>query len=311
MRIVFMGTPDFAVSSLQAIHQAGHEIAAVVTAPDKLGGRGRKQIIQSEVKKAALALGLSVLQPSKLKSQAFVDQLASLDADVFVVVAFRMLPKVVWAIPPLGTLNVHASLLPKYRGAAPINWAIIQGEQETGVTTFLIEGDIDTGRILLQERTSISKEDTFGSLYHRLKVMGADLLLKTLTLLEQGSIHPMIQDECAVTHAPKIFMNTCEIKPMMSSQDMLNLIRGLSPVPGAWIKTEMGVFKIWAAQKDTSLDGSLYRNIAQGTFFVYHKRLWLRSLDGVIEILEIQPENKRSMTSKDFLNGCSWLKKIE
>jgi methionyl-tRNA formyltransferase len=311
MRIVFMGTPDFAVSSLKALHEAEHEIVAVVTAPDKLGGRGRKQLIQSEVKKAALSLGLSVLQPNKLRSPAFLDQLFALQADVFVVVAFRMLPKVVWSIPPLGTLNVHASLLPKYRGAAPINWAIIQGEQETGVTTFLIEGDIDTGRILLQERTPIAKEDNFGSLYQRLKVMGADLLLKTLTLLERGSIHPKIQDEDAVTHAPKIFSSTCEIKPSMSSEVMLNLIRGLSPVPGAWRETEDGVFKLWAAQENVSLKESLYQHLPQGSLFTCNKRLWLRSLDGVIEINEIQPQNKRSMSAKEFLNGCSWLTKID
>ncbi len=310
MRIIFMGTPDFAVSSLKKLHGSGFEIAAVVTAPDRLGGRGRKLRIESEVKKAALALGLPVLQPEKLRNSSFVNQLIEFNAQIFIVVAFRMLPKIIWSIPPLGTINLHASLLPKYRGAAPINWAIINGEKETGLTTFLIEGEIDTGRILLQHKISIEKEDNFGSLYSKLKVMGADLLVKTLDQFAKGAILPVIQEDSHASYAPKIFMPSCEIKASMDSLSIFNLVRGLAPIPGAWLKTQEGIFKIFATGFGNSPESEFYSHISPGTFFTYSKRLFLRTVDGTLEILEIQPEGKKLMSAQDFINGSPFLKRV-
>ncbi|MFN3316928.1 MAG: methionyl-tRNA formyltransferase, partial [Raineya sp.] len=232
MRIIFMGTPEFAVPSLQVLVENGYNIVGVVTAPDKPAGRG-KQMQVSEVKQYALSQNLPILQPEKLKSPDFLAELQALKADLQVVVAFRMLPEVVWAMPPIGTFNLHASLLPKYRGAAPINWAIINGETETGVTTFFLQHEIDTGNIIFQEKEPISPTDTAGSLYQRLMHKGAKLVLKTVQTIEKGDVQtfPQVGE---ITHAPKIFRETCQIDWNKTSTEIYNFVRGLAPYPAAW-----------------------------------------------------------------------------
>jgi methionyl-tRNA formyltransferase len=238
MRIVFLGTPDFAVASLDAIARAGHEVAGVVTAPDKPAGRGRK-VQHSAVKEYALGKGYHLLQPANLKDPQFINDLRSLHADVQVVVAFRMLPEQVWNMPPLGTYNVHASLLPAYRGAAPINRAIMNGESHTGVTVFRLKHAVDTGSILLQERHEIGENITAGELHDALKQKGADLIVRALELVQVSkdngtALRFTEQDERRVTHAPKIFRADCEIRWSRSARDVHNQVRGLSPAPGAF-----------------------------------------------------------------------------
>ena len=300
MKIVFMGSPDFAVSSLKAIIDAGVEVLAVVTAADKIGGRGHNQLISTDVKKFALTNNLPILQPTNLKNPEFVASLQGLNADLFVVVAFRMLPEVVWSIPPKGTINIHGSLLPKYRGAAPINWAIIQGEKETGVTSFLIRKDIDTGPILLQSKTNISEDDDFGIVYNKLKILGAELLLKTLAMLENDEIKPLVQVETQVTHAPKIYRETCQIDASKSSQEVHNFVRGLAPYPGAWLEWQGVEYKILKSKLGEMGQGTL---VAKACFFANGRHLYLQCADGFLEILELQPEGKRKMLAADFING--------
>ena len=240
-RIIFMGTPEFAVASLDALVRAGFNVVAVVTGPDKPAGRGMK-LQESAVKKYAIEKGLNILQPEKLKNQQFLENLRSLNADIQVVVAFRMLPEVVWNMPPMGTINVHGSLLPQYRGAAPINWAVINGEKETGVTTFKLKHEIDTGDILLQERIPIGENETAGELHDRMKEIGADVLVKTIKGLKddglketpQSSIHDSRFAVDDLRHAPKIFTETCKINFTKTTAEVHNLIRGLSPFPGAF-----------------------------------------------------------------------------
>lgn len=237
MRIVFMGTPEFAVASLEKIAEAGHEIAAVVTAPDRPAGRGQK-IQFSAVKEAAIKLHIPVLQPEKLKNEDFVSELKKLNAELFVVVAFRMLPEVVWNMPPKGTINLHGSLLPQYRGAAPINWAVINGEKETGVTTFFIRHEIDTGNILQHKKIEISESDNAGTIHDKLMITGAGLLVDTLDKLEKTTLTAEPQEKFVgnqeLKHAPKIFRETCHINWKKSTEEIYNLIRGLSPYPAAW-----------------------------------------------------------------------------
>ena len=233
MRIVFMGTPDFAVASLDILVQNGYDIAAVITAPDRLGGRGMKQIIESPVKKYAVEHNIRILQPEKLRNEDFLKELKELNAELQIVVAFRMLPEVVWNMPPLGTFNLHASLLPKYRGAAPINWAIINGEKTTGCTTFFLTHEIDTGNILLQNEISIDEQDTAGSLHDKLMTTGANLVLQTVRGIESQSITPFPQTG-EPSLAPKIFYDTCRIDWNTSVDKAYDFIRGLSPYPGAW-----------------------------------------------------------------------------
>jgi methionyl-tRNA formyltransferase len=245
LRIVFMGTPEFAVASLDALVQAGCNIVAVITAPDKPAGRGMK-LQESAVKKYAVEKGLPLLQPEKLKNPQFLETLRNLRADLQVVVAFRMLPEVVWNMPPMGTINVHGSLLPKYRGAAPINWAIINGEKETGVTTFKLQHEIDTGNILLQQRLPIGEEETAGELHDRMKVAGAELLVKTVQGLADGTLKEIPQSDVNdVPHAPKIFTETCQINWNKTVEEIHNLIRGLSPYPGAFTTLHGKTLKIY------------------------------------------------------------------
>ena len=303
-RIVFMGTPEFAVASLDALIEAGIEVAAVVTAPDRPAGRG-KQLRSSAVKQRALELGLPILQPEKLKDPSFHEQLDRIDASLYVVVAFRMLPQIVWDRPPLGTINLHASLLPAYRGAAPINWAIINGERTTGVTTFRLQQEIDTGDILLQEPIDIGEDETAGELHDRMMVIGAQLLVRTVEACLAGTIDPRPQTmdtEKVPPLAPKIDPTTCRIDPHLPAQNVHDLIRGMSPYPGAWCMLHLGGsgvhFKILRSRISPSIDRA-----EPGTVRVIDGTFHFACGDGWLEALEVQPEGKRRMQAAEFLRG--------
>lgn len=297
MRIVFMGTPDFAVPSLEILLDNGYDIPAVITAPDKPGGR--HGLLQSAVKKFALSRELPVLQPERLKNPDFLETLRAYRADLQVVVAFRMLPEVVWAMPPRGTLNLHGSLLPKYRGAAPINWAIINGETETGVTTFLLRHEIDTGDILFQEKMPIGENETAGEIHDRMMAMGANLVLRTVQALEQGHAHPQPQADTEASHAPKIFTETCRIHFDQPTQRVHDFVRGLSPYPGAWTMLEDKTLKITRTEKEIAA-----HNLLPGQVLSDGKHyLKLAARDGFVRVLELQLEGKRRMGVHDFLNG--------
>lgn len=303
LRIVFMGTPDFAVASLEALVNAGANIVGVVTAPDKPAGRGFK-LSESAVKKFALAKGLHILQPEKLKDPHFISALEALHADVQVVVAFRMLPKQVWQMPPLGTINLHGSLLPQYRGAAPIHWAVINGEKQTGVTTFQLQHEIDTGHILLQESFPIGEEETTGEVHDRMMKIGATLLVKTIEGIAAETLKPnpqeiFIQDETTLKHAPKIFTETCRIDFHQSIDKVHNLVRGLSPVPGAFTLLEgknMKIFKTIKSHEKPCVAAGSYET--DGKSF-----LKFACSDGYISVLELQLEGKKRMEIQEFLRG--------
>lgn len=303
-RIVFMGTPPFAVASLDALVKAGFTISAVVTAPDKPAGRGL-QLQESAVKKYAVENNLPVLQPVKLKDPAFISALEALNANVFVVVAFRMLPEIVWNMPPMGTINVHGSLLPSYRGAAPINWAVINGEKETGVTTFKLKAAIDTGNILLQDKLPITDADTAGTIHDKMMVLGANLLVTTLhgiinnTLTEKDQEGIINNDPNLLKHAPKIFTETCTINWNNTAESIFNLIRGLSPFPGALTKLDDKIFKIFAAQKEICNHQS-----PVGSVLTDNKTyLKFACADGYLHITDLQLEGKKRMQVQDFLRG--------
>lgn len=301
MRIVFMGTPEFAVPTLKLLVQHGYEVPAVVTAPDKPGGRLGMQM--SAVKKAALSMGLAVLQPPKLRDPDFLGTLRAYQADLQVVVAFRMLPEVVWDMPPMGTLNLHASLLPRYRGAAPINWAIINGETATGLTTFLLRHDIDTGDVLFQEEVSIEPNDTAGMLHDRMMEIGAKLVLRTVQALQAGTATPAPQEHTQATHAPKIFTETCRIDFHKSTREVHNLVRGLSPYPGAWTIFDEKVMKIYSTQPDNNHPK---QGIPGGFFSDGKSYLNVETADGYVQILDLQLEGKKRMGVRDFLNGYKY-----
>ncbi|MDH7462808.1 methionyl-tRNA formyltransferase [Chitinophagaceae bacterium 26-R-25] len=299
IRIVFMGTPEFAVASLDALVGAGYDIVGVVTAPDKPAGRGMK-LTESAVKKYAVEKGLHILQPEKLKNPEFLEQLRSLNADLQVVVAFRMLPEIVWNMPPMGTINVHGSLLPQYRGAAPINWAVINGEKETGVTTFKLQHEIDTGNILLQDRFPIAENDTAGEVHDRMKEVGAKLLVKTVDGLVSNSLKEIEQDTTTeLKHAPKIFTETCKIDWSKSTDAVHNQIRGLSPYPAAFTQLDGKTLKIYAASKEHSKHPDTPGTISTD------KKTFLKfaTSDGYISVQEIQLEGKKRMSVEDFLRG--------
>ncbi|UEG51243.1 methionyl-tRNA formyltransferase [Ferruginibacter lapsinanis] len=299
IRIIFMGTPEFAVASLDALVKAGCNIIAVLTAPDKPAGRGM-ELQQSAVKKYAVEKGLPVLQPEKLKNPEFLAQLRSLNADLQIVVAFRMLPEVVWNMPPMGTINVHGSLLPKYRGAAPINWAIINGEKETGVTTFKLKHEIDTGDILLQEKIAIRDDETAGELHDEMKEVGAALLVKTVQGLCNKTLEekPQTSDDGPLLHASKIFTETCKIDWSKTVDELYNLIRGLSPYPAAFTFLDSKKLKIFSASKEQSTPK------AAGSFETDKKTfLKFACADGYIAVKEIQLEGKKKMNVEDFLRG--------
>jgi len=302
MRIIFMGTPEFAVASLDALVKAGFDIVGVITAPDKPSGRGLK-LSESAVKQYAVANGLKVLQPEKLKNPEFLEELKSLKADLQVVVAFRMLPEVVWNMPPKGTINLHASLLPDYRGAAPINWAVINGEEFSGVSTFLLKQEIDTGDVLFTESVAIAEDDTAGDLHDKLMEIGAGLLVKTVRAVETGDYVEKPQDEIATDaepkHAPKLFKEDCLIDWNQPVETVYNRIRGLSPYPTAYTLFNDKIFKIFKAQKQDGEPG-----IQPGGFLTDQKtHLKFACLDGFISVIDVQLEGKKRMGVEEFLRG--------
>lgn len=306
LRIVFMGTPDFAVASLAALVENGYQVVGVITAPDKPAGRGR-QLQESAVKKYAVQKGLYIMQPEKLKNPQFISELESLKADLQVVVAFRMLPEVVWRMPRLGTFNLHGSLLPQYRGAAPLNWAVINGEKETGVTTFLLSHEIDTGAILFREKIAIGENDNVGDIHDRLMDIGAGLVLKTVDALASGDYHPLSQDELAgsvdLKPAPKIFKNDCRIDWTKPGQQILNLIRGLSPYPAAWTELvdangQRLAMKIYGACREAGNSETPGTLVSDGKTF-----LKVAAADGWLQITDLQLAGKKRMGAVDFLRG--------
>lgn len=307
MRIIFMGTPDFAVASLEALLAAGEEIVAVVTAPDRPAGRGQK-ISQSAVKECAVKHEIPVLQPEKLRDPDFIASLRAFQADLQVVVAFRMLPELVWSMPPKGTINLHASLLPQYRGAAPINHAIMNGEQKSGVTTFLLQHEIDTGHILLSEEVNIGPNDTAGELHDQLMNIGAKLLVQTVQAIRAGTLTPKAQDTHSVERlhsAPKIFKEDCKIQWDESVEQIHNHIRGLSPYPAAYTLLHGKLFKIFRSKKIQACDGEV---LPESGLPESDGKTFLRfaAADGYIEALEVQAEGKKKMPITDFLRGYAW-----
>lgn len=316
LRIVFMGTPEFAVATLQALVENHYNVVAVVTQPDKPVGRHGSVLQPSEVKKYALEKGIPVLQPEKMKDPQFVEQLRNYHANLQVVVAFRMLPEVVWAMPKYGTFNVHAALLPQYRGAAPINWAIINGETQTGVTTFFLDHDIDTGRIIMQKSFDIPLTADVEFVYDGLMNLGADICLKTLEQIIASDGHPdsIPQDKLLTSgktlhHAPKIFKETCEINWHQSAKQVYDFIRGLCPVPAAWttLCDENGKEMVLKIYKSTVSE--LSRVAEPGTVVVDSKRLYITAGNGeLLQIDELQLAGKKRMSARDFMNG---IKNIE
>ena len=300
LRIIYMGTPEFAVPALEKLVAAGWNVIAVITAPDKPQGRGQK-LVGSPVKEAAERLDIPVLQPTNLKDPGFQQELKELAADLQIVVAFRMLPEVVWDMPPLGTFNLHASLLPNFRGAAPINWALIQGEQETGVTTFFLQHEIDTGNILFQEKVAILPEDNLGSLYEKLMSLGADLVLRTVAAIASKDIHPLPQDEALAIHkAPKIFKETGKIDWTASATSIHNLIRGLSPYPGAWTELQGKTCKIFTS---TTLEGKLSGKAPGEWTSDFKTYLHFQCGQGILVVQELQVEGKKRMKVDELLRG--------
>lgn len=303
MRVIFMGTPEFAVESLKILVENDVNVVAVITAPDKPKGRG-KSVGTSPVKDYAVAQGLPVLQPVKLKDPDFLEELTSYQADLQVVVAFRMLPQVVWSMPPMGTFNLHASLLPQYRGAAPINWAIMNGEEQTGITTFFLQQKIDTGKIIFQEEEPIAYDDTVGTLYERLMNKGAMLVLKTVKAVAAGNVAEYEQvEEQNMKAAPKIFKETCEIDWNQDAEVIRNFVRGLSPYPAAWTtvaEKSIKVFAVEHAEEEIEL--------AAGQFHTNGKSyLYVGTGDGVLSIKSLQLQGKRRMKINEFLAGNAQL----
>lgn len=305
LKIVFLGTPDFAVASLDRILKEGYNVVGVVTMPDKPAGRGHK-MLHSPVKQYAESHGLHLMQPANLKDEGFINELRSLNADIFVVIAFRMLPKQVWQMPPMGTFNLHASLLPRYRGAAPINWAIINGDTETGVTTFFLKHEIDTGDIISQERISILPEDNVGTVHDKLMLLGADLTLHTLEHILAGDLTPIPQSRLLQgeepTPAPKIFKETCKIAWDTDAKAVHNLVRGLSPYPAAWTEMddngEVSKFKIF----ETRIVNE--PSTCPGKVEIKNGRLFVHCAIDKVEILQLQPDGKKRMAAADFLRGA-------
>ena len=306
LRIVFLGTPDFAVESLSRLVEGGYNIVGVVTMPDKIAGRGHK-MFQSPVKEYAVAHVLKLLQPVNLKDESFVEELRSLKADLQIVIAFRMLPEVVWNMPPMGTFNLHASLLPKYRGAAPINWAVMNGDKETGVTTFFLKQEIDTGDIIQQRKIEISRTDNVGDIHGRLMMLGADMVIETVEAILDGSVKPISQDELCnqgieATPAPKIFKDTCLVDWNKPAEQVYNHIRGLSPYPAAWTVITDGTneysFKIFQTSEpinDVKLN--------PGELRFDSKHLMIGCADGALEVLSMQLSGKKRMAPSDFMRG--------
>ena len=311
LRIVFFGTPEFAVASLDRLVKDGWDIVAVVTMPDKLAGRGHK-LIESDVKRYAVEHGIRVLQPEKLKSQEFIEQLKEINADLFIVIAFRMLPEIVWSMPRLGTFNLHASLLPRYRGAAPINWAVINGETETGVTTFFLKHEIDTGDIIEQKKIDILPTDNVGDVHDKLMKLGAEMTVHTVEEIERGNVEPVPQPEGEFIPAPKIFKETCRINWSLPVEKIHNLVRGLSPYPASWTTMtdlrkgeeefmDVKIFETALIDKKSDERNLLKGN--PGEVFIMENRFFVNCGDGLIEIKSLQPAGKKRMNADAFLRG--------
>uniref|UniRef100_A0A832DNY9 Methionyl-tRNA formyltransferase n=1 Tax=Ignavibacterium album TaxID=591197 RepID=A0A832DNY9_9BACT len=297
MKIIFMGTPEFAIPSLKAIYESKHQLLAVVTTPDKERGRGQK-ITFTAVKQFAIEKNIPVYQPEKLKgNQEFVEQMKALQPDLFVVVAFRILPKEIFEIPKFGSFNLHASLLPKYRGAAPIQWALINGEKETGLTTFKLAEKVDTGNIYLQEKVPIYPEDNFGTLHDRLSELGADVVLRTIEMIESGNYQLLQQDDSLASPAPKITKEICKIDWNKSAEEIHNLVRGLSPYPAAFFTFNEKIIKVYKTEvvKDFNLKPS--------EFYQTKKELIVGCRVNALKILELQQEGRKRMSAEEFLRG--------
>lgn len=298
MRIIFLGTPDFAVASLKAMVEAKHEVVAVVTMPDKPAGRGMK-LQQSPVKQYAVSQNIPVLQPEKLRNPEFIEELRSFKADLQVVIAFRMLPEIVWNMPALGTINLHASLLPDYRGAAPINWAIINGETVSGVSTFFLKHEIDTGDILLSAACEIGSDTNAGELHDKLMQLGADVMLQSLVLIKQGKTQGTPQASDSQKLAPKIFKSHCQIDWENTGQHILNLIRGMSPYPAAFTAINDKIVKVFKARFEPNT-----HNNEPGTLLCDQKSyLKVACQDGYVHLLDVQMESKKRMDIESFLRG--------
>lgn len=307
LRIVYMGTPEFAVESLKRLVEGGYNVVAVITMPDKPMGRHGSVLQPSPVKQYAVSQGLKVLQPEKLKDEAFIGELQSLHADLQIVVAFRMLPEVVWAMPRLGTFNLHASLLPQYRGAAPINWAVINGETETGITTFFLKHEIDTGEIIDQVRIPIADTDDVGVVYDKLMRLGGDLVLKTVDAILDGNVKTVPQESVPLSGelhpAPKIFKETCRIDWTQETKRIYDFIRGLSPYPGAWTEFHVGetvsTLKLFETQKifaDHALEPGAF--VTDGKSYLH-----IATSDGYLNVLSLQLAGKKRMGIADFMKG--------
>lgn len=309
LRIVYMGTPDFAVEPLRCLVEGGYNVVGVITMPDKPIGRHQTQLSCSPVKSYALSQGLRILQPDRLKDETFVEELRSLQADLQIVVAFRMLPEVVWQMPRLGTFNLHASLLPRYRGAAPINWAIINGDEETGITTFFLQHAIDTGHVIQQERVPIHPDDNAETIHDRLMELGGRLVVETVDNILADRVRPIPQEAMSLPvadyqrQAPKIFKDTCRIDWTQPAAATYNFIRGLSPYPGAWSEFEIGgrqqVLKVFASR---ALPGRQSTHPA-GALYAEGECLYVQQPDGAQQLLEVQLAGKRRMTAADFVRG--------
>lgn len=304
-----MGTPDFAVEPLRCLVEGGYNVVGVITMPDKPIGRHQTELSQSPVKQYAVSQGLRVLQPERLKDESFVEELRSLQADLQIVVAFRMLPEIVWQMPRLGTFNLHASLLPRYRGAAPINWAIINGDSETGITTFFLQHDIDTGNVIQQERIPIRPEDNAESIHDQLMMLGGRLVVETVDNILADRINPIPQDQMTLEvadyqrQAPKIFKDTCRIDWSRPVRQTYDFIRGLSPYPGTWAEFPIGgkpqVLKVYASRIATEI----LDEHPVGTLFASNGHLYVQQPDGVQELLTVQLAGKKRMPAADFLRG--------
>lgn len=309
LRIVFMGTPDFAVTILDRILKDGYNVVGVITAPDKPAGRGRK-LKGSAVKQYALEQKLNILQPTNLKDLNFLQELSALNADLQVVVAFRMLPKVVWSLPKLGTFNLHASLLPDYRGAAPIHWAIINGEKKTGVTTFFIDEKIDTGEMILKKEVSIEDNETVGQLHDRLMYLGADAVSETISLINQNKVTRIAQPKEETKLAPKLFPHNCKINWNQCIDQVYNHIRGLNPFPAAWTEIQNGEHiisaKIYGVEKEVS-----DHNLSNGSVLLSKKEIKVAASGGFINIREIKLSGKKKMDTVSLLNGFTFSEDVK
>ena len=298
MKIIFFGTPDFAIPSLRKLYESENEIAAVVTAPDKERGRGRK-VTFTPVKEFAVENGIPVLQPENLKSENFADDLKNFNADLFVIVAFRILPESVFMLPRFGSFNLHGSLLPKYRGAAPIQWALINGDKVTGVTTFFLERKVDTGNIILQREVEILPEDDFGSLHDKMSETGADVVLETVNLIKSGNVELKRQDSSLASKAPKITKELAQINWNEPADKIVNLVRGLSPFPGAYFILNGKIYKVYKARGASV-------NLAPGQIKETKREIFVGAgNDSSVEILDIKPEGRKRMSADEFLRGYS------